>query len=378
MEQDRKIRVAITHGDTNGIGYEVILKCFEDPTMLELCTPIIYGSPKVATYYRKALDMQLQFNTIEKADDAKDGRLNLLTVNDEEVKIEVGQQTPESEEAARKAIVRAKADVEAGLADVLVTAPAAGNNALSRDPRALSMLIHDDLRIALVTKNVAIKDVSEAITKQIIVEKATTLHTCLKRDIRIANPRIAVLALNPHAGANGLLGEEEQEVIKPAIEELEQKNIQAFGPYAADSFFGNGDFIRFDAILAMYYDQGMAPFKAIVPDNGVRFTAGLPFVMTAPDHGSCFEIAGQKKADESAMRNAIYLAIDIARNRVNYDEPLENPLPKLYHEKRDDSEKVRFAIPKAKDPNKQKTEGKEQKPENKEQKPENKEQKPEN
>lgn len=359
MEKDRKIRVAITHGDTNGIGYEVILKCFEDPTMLELFTPIIYGSSKIATYYRKALDMQLQFNSISKADDAKEGRLNLLTVIDEEVKIDLGQQTPESEEAARKAIERALADVEAGQADVLVTAPAACNNALSRDPRALSMLIHDDLRIALVTKNVAIKDLSEAITKQIIVEKASTLHTCLRRDMRISNPRIAVLGLNPHAGANGLLGEEEQEVIKPAIEELEQKGIQAFGPYAADTFFGNGEFTKFDAVLAMYYDQGMAPFKAIVPDNGVRFTAGMPYVLTAPDHGSCFEIAGQGKADASAMRNAIYLAIDVARNRVNYDEPTGNPLPKLYHEKRDDSEKVRFAIPKAKDPNRQKPETKE-------------------
>lgn len=347
--ENKKIRVAITHGDTNGIGYEVILKAFEDPTMLELCTPIIYGSPKLATYYRKALDMQLQFNTIEQADNARDGRLNLLTVFDEEVKIDMGQQTPESEEAARKAIEHALADVEAGIVDVLVTAPAACNNALSRDQRALSMLVHDNLRIALVTKNVAIKDVSEAITKQIIVEKATTLHTCLKRDLRISNPRIAVLALNPHAGANGLLGEEEQETIKPAVDELEEKGIQAFGPYAADSFFGSGEFVRFDAVLAMYYDQGMAPFKAIVPDNGIRFTAGLPYVLTAPDHGSCFEIAGQGKADESAMRNAVYLAIDVARNRANYDEPLENPLPKLYHEKRDDSEKVRFAIPKKKE-----------------------------
>ena len=204
--EDKKIRVAITHGDTNGIGYEVILKAFEDPTMLELCTPIIYGSPKVATYYRKALDMQMQFNTIEQAEQARDGRLNLLTVFDEQ-----------SEDAARKAIERAMADIDAGLVDVLVTAPAAGNNALSRDPRALSMLVNDDLRIALVTKNVAIKDVSEAITKQIIVEKATTLHTCLKRDLRISNPRIAVLALNPHAGANGLLGEEEQQALNQAM-----------------------------------------------------------------------------------------------------------------------------------------------------------------
>lgn len=377
MEQNKKIRVAVTHGDTNGIGYEVILKCFEDPTMLELCTPIIYGNPKVAAYYRKLLNMQLQFNNITEAGDAREGRLNLLAVFDEELKIDVGQQTTESEEAARKAIDRAKADVEAGLVDVLVTAPAAGNNALGRDPRALSMLVNGDLRIALVTKNVPIKDLSEAITKQIIVDKATTLHSCLKRDMRISNPRIAVLALNPHAGANGLLGDEEQEIIKPAIEELEQKGIQAFGPYATDTFFGNGDFTRFDAILAMYYDQAMAPFKAIVPENGVRYTAGLNFVMTAPDHGSCFEIAGKDKADGSAMRNAIYLAIDAARNRLDYDEPLENPLPKLYHEKRDDSEKVRFAIPKAKDKDqgRQKQEGREQKADNREQKAENREQK---
>lgn len=369
--ENKKIRVAITHGDTNGVGYEVIIKAFEDPTMLELCTPIIYGSAKLATYHRKALDIQLQFNIIEEADNARDGRMNLLTVFDEEVKIDMGQQTPESEDAARRAIERAKADVEAGVVDVLVTAPAAGNNALSRDPQALSMLVNDDLRIALVTKNVAIKDLSEAITRQIIVEKATTLHTCLKRDFRISNPRIAVLALNPHAGANGLLGDEEVETIKPAIDELEQKGIQAFGPYATDSFFGNGEFMHFDAVLAMYYDQGMAPFKAIVPENGVRFTAGLPYVLTAPDHGSCFEIAGQGKADESAMRNAIYLAIDVARNRANYDEPMGNPLPKLYHEKRDDSEKVRFAIPKAKEQNHQKPENKEQRSENKEQKSEN-------
>ena len=357
--ENKNIRVAITHGDTNGVGYEVILKVLEAPSFLELCTPIIYGSPKVAAYYKKALDIQLQFNTIERAEDARDGKVNLLTVFDDEMNIEVGQQTPESEEAARKAVERAKKDVEDGLADVLVTAPAACNNALTKDPQVLSMLVNGDLRIALVTKNLAIKDVAESITKQKIVEKATALNTCLKRDMRISSPRIAVLALNPHGGANGLLGDEEQEVIKPAIEELEKSGIQAFGPYPTDSFFGNGDFAQFDAILAMYYDQGMAPFKTLAPDNGVRYTAGLPIVITAPDHGSCFEIAGQGKADEASMRNAIYLAIDVARNRVNYDEPMANPLPKLYHEKRDDSEKVRFAIPKAKDPNRQKPERKE-------------------
>lgn len=347
--KDNTIRVAITHGDTNGVGYEIIFKAFSDPTMLELCTPIIYGSPKVASYYLKALDMQLQFNTIKNANDAREGQLNLLAVIDDDVKIDIGQQTQESEEAAQKAIEKALADINQGLVDVLVTAPAAGNNALSRDPQALSMLVNDSLRIALVTKNVAIKDLSEAITKQKIIEKAQTLHLCLKRDMRIANPRIAVLALNPHAGAAGLLGTEEQETIIPAIEELEQQGIQAFGPYASDEFFGNGDFMQFDAVLAMYYDQGLAPFKAIAPENSVRYTAGLPFIMTAPDHGSCFNIAGKGTANEGAMRNAIYTAIDAARNRVDYDEPLQNPLQKLYHERRDDSEKVRFAIPKAKD-----------------------------
>lgn len=348
MEEEKKVRVAITHGDTNGVGYEIILKMFEDPTMLELCTPIIYGSPKVAAYYRKALGIQTQFNTIETADQVKDGRLNLLTVTDEEIKIDLGQQTEESEAAARQAIERARADIDAGLVDALVTAPAAANNNLNKSPQVLSMLINDDLRIALVTKNVAIKDVSEAITKHIIVEKAKTLHESLRRDMRISTPRIAVMALNPHAGANGLLGDEEIDVIKPAIEELEQAGIQAFGPYASDTFFGNGDFTKFDAVLAMYYDQGMTPFKTIAPDGGIRFSAGLPYVLTAPDHGSCFEIAGQGNADATALRNALYMAIDVARNRVSYDAPMESPLPKLYHEKRDDSEKVRFAVPKSK------------------------------
>ena len=356
MEQDKKIRVAITHGDTNGVGYEIILKAFEDPAMLELCTPIIYGAPKVAAYYRKMFEMQLQFHNITDAGDAKDGRLNLLAVTDDEVKMDVGQQTPESEEAARKAVERAKADVEAGLADVLVTAPAAANNNLGRDPQALAMLVNEDLRVALVTKNVAIKDVAEAITKQKIVEKATALHNCLHRDMSISSPRIAVLALNPHAGAGGLLGDEEQEIIKPAIDELEQAGIQAFGPYAADTFFSDDSFVQFDAVLAMYYDQGMSPFKALAPDCGVRYLAGLPIVITAPDHGSCFDIAGQGKADATAMRNAIYLAIDAVRSRRNFDEPLKNPLPKLYHERRDDSEKVRFAIPKARGGDKQKAE----------------------
>jgi 4-hydroxythreonine-4-phosphate dehydrogenase len=190
----------------------------------------------------------------------------------------------------------------------------------------------------------AIKDVAQAITKEGIKEKAAIFHQALKRDFRISNPRIAVLALNPHAGDDGLLGAEEKDIIAPAIEELAEKGIQAFGPYPADGFFGAGTYQHFDGVLAMYHDQGLAPFKTIALDNGVNYTAGLPIVRTSPDHGTAYDIAGQGKADENSMRQAIYTAIDVYRNRANYDEPLQNPLPKLFHEKREDGNKARFAV----------------------------------
>ena len=202
---------------------------------------------------------------------------------------------------------------------------------------------------ALATTHLAIKDVAEAISKETIVEKATILHKCLKRDLRISNPRIAVLALNPHSGDNGLIGTEEKDIIIPAVNELEENGIQAFGPYPADGFFGSGKYTKFDAVLAMYHDQGLAPFKALAVENGINYTAGLPIVRTSPDHGTAYDIAGKGIADESSFRQAIYTAIDIFRNRKEYDQPMQNPLPKLYHEKRDDSEKARFSIPRPKD-----------------------------
>jgi 4-hydroxythreonine-4-phosphate dehydrogenase len=358
--------VAITHGHTNGVGYEVILKAFDDPAMLELCTPIVYGSPKVAAYHRKALGLETGFSIIAQAEEAKEGRLNMLTCFDDEIKIDFGQPTPEAGAAALKALDRAMADYRKGLFDVLVTAPINKSDIQSEGfhfnghteyleakagdgKKSLMILMNDDLRVALVTNHLAIRDVAEAITKPKIVEKAQLFHQALKRDLRISNPRIAVLALNPHASDEGLLGTEEQEVILPAIDELSQQGIQAFGPYPADGFFGSGAFSKFDGVLAMYHDQGLAPFKTIVTDDGVNFTAGLPLVRTSPAHGTAYDIAGRGIADENPMRHAIYLAIDVFRNRLNFDEPLANPLPKLYHEKRDDSEKVRFAIPKAKD-----------------------------
>ncbi len=359
--EERKIRVAITQGDTNGVGYEVILKAFADPAMFELCTPIIYGSPKIATYHRKALNLETNFSIINKAEEARDGRLNLLNCFDQEVKVELGVPSQEAGQAALMALDRAMTDYRSGLYDVLVTAPI--NKATIQSPgfrfpghteyieasvgdgqKALMILMNENIRVALVTTHLAIKNVAEAITQEKIVEKATILHRSLKRDFRISNPRIAVLSLNPHAGDEGLLGNEEKDIIRPAIEQLTEQGIQAFGPYPSDGFFGSGAYDRFDAVLAMYHDQGLTPFKALALDDGVNFTAGLPIVRTSPDHGTAFDIAGTGKADENSMRQAIYTAIDVYRNRIAYDEPLANPLPKLFHEKREDGEKARFAV----------------------------------
>ncbi len=359
--EERKIRVAITQGDTNGVGYEVIFKALENPTILELCTPIIYGSPKIAAYHRKALNLEANYAIINSAEEARDGRVNLLTCFDEEVKVELGQPSAEAGAAALKALDRAMTDFRSGFYDVLVTAPI--NKATIQSPgfrfpghteyietsvgegqKALMILMNETLRVALVTTHLPIKEVPAAITQEAIVEKATIFERALRRDFRISKPRIAVLSLNPHAGDDGLLGAEEKDVIAPAIETLAGNGIQAFGPYPADGFFGAGTYDYFDGVLAMYHDQGLAPFKTIALDSGVNYTAGLPIVRTSPDHGTAYDIAGQGKADANSMRQAIYTAIDVFRNRCNYDEPLQNPLPKLFHEKREDGDKARFAV----------------------------------
>lgn len=360
--EDRKLRVAITHGDTNGIGYEVIFKTFEDPAMLELCTPIIYGSPKVAAYHRNALGIQANFTIINSAEEANPNKLNLLPTFENEVKVELGTPSKEAGTAALSALERAMEDYKKGLFDVLVTAPINKNNIQSdqfhfcghteyienrvgEGSKALMILANDLMKVALVTTHLPLKDVAEAITEEKIIEKATIFNTSLKRDFRISNPRIAILSLNPHAGDNGLLGKEEQEIIIPAIKKLSDNGVLAFGPFAADGFFGHGTFEAFDGVLAMYHDQGLAPFKSLDTGNGVNFTAGLPIVRTSPDHGTAYEIAGKGIADEASFRHAVYMAMDVFRNRADYDVPFANPLKKLYHEKRDDSDKVRFSVP---------------------------------
>ena len=359
MENNRKIKVGITHGDINGVGYEVILKSFSDPTMLELCTPIVYGSPKVATYHRKAMDIPTNFSIISVAEDAQDGRLNILSCTEDELKVELTKATPEGGKAALDALERALKDYQEGLIDVLVTAPINKHTIQSdtfhfpghteyieervgENRKALMILLKDDFRVALVTGHIPVKDIAASITKELVMEKLTIFHRSLKQDFGIDSPRIAVFSLNPHAGDNGVIGTEESEVIVPAIREMVAKGIQCFGPYPADGFMGSGNFCHFDGILAMYHNQGLAPFKALAMDEGVNFTAGLPIVRTSPAHGTAYDIAGQGVASENSFRQAIYTALDVFRNRKIEKEIQARPLRKQSHEKRDDSDTLKL------------------------------------
>ena len=353
--EGQKIRIAITHGDTNGIGYEVIFKTFAEPTILELFTPIIYGSPKVAAYHRKSLNMQVNQNIISRTEDAHPDRLNILTCFDDEVKVDLGTPTPQSAHAAQLALDRAMADFGQGLFDALVTlpvsAPESGDaaaesqlalieRATESTGRSLTIHVDGDLRIASLTGDMPLGDALRELRKELIIAKATTFAESLRRDFRISNPRIALLQANPQPGA------EETDIMQPAIADLLSAGVSIFGPYAADEYFSTHAFTHFDGTLATYYGQAMTPLRMLASDARVEFTAGLPIVHTAPSISPRFDIAGKGEADESALREAIYLAVDACRYRREHDEPLANPLKKLYHEKRDDSEKVRFAIPK--------------------------------
>lgn len=348
---DHKIRVGITHGDINGIGYEVILKALEDNRMLELCTPVLYGSGKIASFYNKALGIpQIPFHQISSSEDLDDNAYNLVNVVDDSVKPEPGVESKAAGEAAFMALERAVADLRAGQIDVLVTAPISKKaiqseqftfpghteyleSSVGDGEKALMILCADNIRVALVTTHTPLAQLSPAITKEAVLEKIMALKASLERDFGIGHPRIAVLALNPHAGEEGLLGTEEQEQIAPAIAEAQAEKVMCFGPYAADGFWGSGAYTKFDGVLAMYHDQGLAPFKTLAMNTGVNFTAGLQYVRTSPDHGTGFDIAGQGVADAESMRRAIYTAIDVWRCRRSYARAHRNPLRKQYVER---------------------------------------------
>lgn len=357
MEQT-KIKIGITQGDVNGIGYEVILKSFENPAILELCTPIVYGSPKVMTYHRKALELETSFSIVNSAADAVPGRLNVVNCNDDEVKVEMGKPSRESGKAAFEALEKAMAEYKEGMYDVLVTAPIHKQMIQSDsfafpghteyieqsigEGKALMILANETLRVALVTGHVPVAKIASAITKELIEEKLTIFNASLKTDFGIGAPRIAVLALNPHAGDGGVIGKEEETIITPAIKAMREQGILCYGPFPADGFMGSGAYNHFDGVLAMYHDQGLVPFKVLAMENGVNFTAGLPIVRTSPDHGTAFDIAGKNMASPDSFRQALYMAIDIYRNRKNDSEARSNPLRKLYFEKRDDSDKLKL------------------------------------
>lgn len=357
--EDRKIRVGITQGDINGVGYEVILKTFSDPMMLELCKPIIYGSPKVATYHRKAMDLPANFSIVNSASEAVDNKLSVVNCTDDEVKVEFSKADLEAGKAALGALEKAIEEYKAGLIDVIVTAPINKHTIQSEEftfpghteyieqklgegQKALMILMKDDFRVALVTGHIPVGQIAAELTKDLIEEKLTIFNRSLKQDFGISAPRIAVLSLNPHAGDGGLLGKEEEEIIIPAIQEMTAKGVFCFGPYPSDGFMGSGNFQYFDGILAMYHDQGLAPFKALAMDEGVNFTAGLPVVRTSPAHGTAYDIAGKGLASEDSFRQAIYVAIDVFRNRQHEKAARHNPLRKQYYEKRDDSDKLKL------------------------------------
>ncbi len=341
-----KIILGITQGDINGISYEVIIKALLDNRLFETCTPVVYGSPKVAAYHRKTLNIEnFSFNSIRIPEEAVHRRANIINCTDESIRVELGKSTSIAGEASLRALELACTDLGNGKIDVLVTAPINKANIQSEKFRfsghteflesrfgvtdSLMLMVNDLMRIGVVSTHIPLSSVPASVTAEKITGKLRILQHSLMVDFAVSSPKIAVMALNPHAGDEGLIGNEEEKVIKPAIEQAKAERIMAFGPFPADGFFGSGSYRQFDAVLAMYHDQGMIPFKALTVSGGVNFTAGLPVVRTSPAHGTAYEIAGKNVASPDSFREAIYLACDIFQNRRKYKAASSNPLGPL-------------------------------------------------
>ncbi|PYF70087.1 4-hydroxythreonine-4-phosphate dehydrogenase PdxA [Pedobacter nutrimenti] len=338
-----KVKIGISIGDVNGIGLEVILKTLSHNSILDYCTPIVYGHTKVASYHRKALGLNdFNFNVVNHAGLANPKKANMINCWEEDVKIDLGVSNETGGKYALLSLEKATEDLISGEIDALVTAPINKFNIQSETFKfpghteylqersgsndVLMFLISEELRIGVVTGHIPLKEVSENITKEKIVRKLKLINDSLKKDFWIEKPKIAVLGLNPHAGDNGLLGKEEQDIIIPAIHEAFDKGIICFGPYPADGFFGNGTFKQFDAVLAMYHDQGLVPFKTIAFSTGVNYTAGMKVVRTSPDHGTGYDIAGKNLADPTSFIEAVFAAVHIVKNRKEQEALLGNQL----------------------------------------------------
>ncbi|MGB7842790.1 MAG: 4-hydroxythreonine-4-phosphate dehydrogenase PdxA [Salinimicrobium sp.] len=343
MKPAENIKVGISIGDLNGIGSEIVLKTFEDARMLELCTPVIFASAKLITFFKKNYKSDINFQGVEEASQAIDGKVNVVNVWKENVNVNFGEEDKEAGAYAFKSLEAATAALKKGDVDVLVTAPINKHTIQSEnfnfpghtdylakelEGDSLMFMISDTLRVGLLTDHVAVKDVAATITPQLIEKKIKIIYKTLQQDFRIAQPKIAVLGINPHTGDNGVIGTEDEEILKPTLEKIRNSGKIIFGPYSADSFFGSGNYKNFDAVVAAYHDQGLVPFKTLSFGNGVNFTAGLKKIRTSPDHGTAYEIAGKNKADHHSFQEAVYKAIDISRNRQEYLELTSNVLKK--------------------------------------------------
>ena len=341
--EDDNIRLGISQGDVNGIGYEVLLKCFSDTRMFENCTPILYGSSKVASYHKKLINAtDFPFINIRTVEQAEASKFNILNIIQDEVKIDIGQPTEIGGRLAAMSLDYACHDLMNGKLDALVTNPINKKNIQSDKfnfpghteyltnkfgvEESLMIMTCHDLHIGIMTNHLSLSQVPKVLNRELILRKLQVMDSSLKRDFGIRMPKIAVLALNPHAGDRGLIGTEDDSIVAPAIREAFDNGILAFGPYPADGFFGNGTFREFDGVMALYHDQGLIPFKLMSFTEGVNFTAGLPYVRTSPSHGTAYEIAGKNIASAQSFRNAVFLAMDIIRNRREFDALSANTL----------------------------------------------------
>ena len=346
---ENKLKIGFTMGDVNGIGPEVLIKALEDKRILALCTPVIYGSNRIISFYKKMFNAEgFAYTTCNSPEQANAKSINIINCIAEEILIQPGVDTEVAGKAAFISLETATTDLLAGKIDALVTAPInkmnmqqtgfnyQGHteyfNAKANQPESVMLMMNDHLKVGLVTNHLALKDIPAAITKERILKKISIINQTLKQDFAIFNPTIAVLAMNPHSGDNGLLGNEEKNIIIPAIKEAQDKKMIVVGPFSADGFFGSGNYTKFDAVLAMYHDQGLVGYKSLSFGSGINFTAGLPFIRTSPDHGTAYDIAGKNMASPESMLQAIFTAIDIHHNRKEYQESIKNPLKRTYVE----------------------------------------------
>jgi len=343
MKSAEKLKLGISIGDLNGIGGEIVLKTFDDSRMLDFCTPVIFASVKTLSFLKKHFNLSLNFQGIDKASEAIEGKINIVNVWKENVPINFGAEDPEIGNYAFKSLKAATAALKNNEVDVLVTAPINKNTIQSENfqfpghtdylaqelnGESLMFMITDDLKVGLLTDHVPLKDIAGEITPELIEKKIAIITKTLQQDFRTPKPKIAVLGINPHSGDNGLIGKEDEDVLKPTLQKLREKGILVYGPYAADSFFGSKNHESFDAVVASYHDQGLIPFKTLSFGEGVNFTAGLSKVRTSPDHGTAFDIAGKDCANINSFKEAVFKAIEIYHTRKEYKKLTKNPLKK--------------------------------------------------